>query len=160
MAVLTRDADANEEITKVDDVFDTFFTKTEVNAELNKKADKVDTYTKTEVDTRVNAKVNKSGDTMTGRLTGNGNNSNNWIRTLTNATAFYVPPLGFDSSGAQGVLSWRTANGDGYAISNLNNGARSTIICGSKANIDNDINSVYEVCWFEGGRMYVPTPAL
>jgi hypothetical protein len=46
MAVLTREADEDEEIIKIDDIFDTFYTRAEVD----------DTF------------VNKSGDTMTGAL--------------------------------------------------------------------------------------------
>jgi hypothetical protein len=32
MATLTRDADTNEEVIKIDDLFDTFYTKSEINA--------------------------------------------------------------------------------------------------------------------------------
>jgi hypothetical protein len=55
MAILTREADINEEIIKIDDVFDTFYTKEEV-------------YTQTQINTELNKKVNKSGDTITGVL--------------------------------------------------------------------------------------------
>jgi hypothetical protein len=46
MATLTRNSDTNEEVIKIDDVFDTFYTKTEND----------DRY------------VNVTGDTMTGAL--------------------------------------------------------------------------------------------
>jgi hypothetical protein len=46
MAELTRSSDTNEEVIKVDDVFDTFFNKTEADGRY----------------------VNVSGDTMTGAL--------------------------------------------------------------------------------------------
>jgi hypothetical protein len=49
MAVLTRDADINEEIIKIDDVFDTFYTKTEVytRSEVNNIISNY--YTKTQI---------------------------------------------------------------------------------------------------------------
>jgi hypothetical protein len=50
MAVLTRNADEEELVIKIDDVFDTFFTKNEI------------------IDLFANIFVKKSGDTMTGAL--------------------------------------------------------------------------------------------
>jgi hypothetical protein len=53
MAVLTRNADTNEEIIKIDDVFDTFFTQTEVTTKLTNYYTKSETYTKSEVNAAI-----------------------------------------------------------------------------------------------------------
>jgi hypothetical protein len=39
MAVLTRDSDVNEEIIKIDDAFDTFFTNEAAQNKINKSGD-------------------------------------------------------------------------------------------------------------------------
>jgi hypothetical protein len=106
-----------------------------------------------------NNKVNKSGDTMTGTITG-ANKRGSWISAHTTNTAFYVPPNPDTGSTAQGVISWRTATGDGYCIANLNNTNVSRLRYATKANIDSGTNSSSDVMWFENGSMYVNTPTL
>jgi hypothetical protein len=103
-----------------------------------------------------NNKVNKSGDTMTGTLTGPVK-AGNWIYAHKTNTAFHVPAQ-TNASSAQGVLSWRVRNGDGYAIVNLDN--VSYIKYATSANIDTNTNTTSNVMWFENGNAYVNTPAL
>jgi hypothetical protein len=61
-----------------------------------------------------NNKLNLSGGTMSGTITGP-IKTGSWIYAHTINTAFHVPAQTVAAS-AQGVLSWRVRNGDGYAI--------------------------------------------
>ncbi|GBR75669.1 hypothetical protein NO2_0319, partial [Candidatus Termititenax persephonae] len=95
-------------------------------------------------------KVSKSGDTLSGRLTG-ANLKGAWIDTFTTNTALYVPPNDATGSAAQGVLSWRTAQGDGYAINNLNGENRTRLQYATSANITSGTNTTADVLTITGG---------
>ncbi|GBR76986.1 hypothetical protein NO2_1450, partial [Candidatus Termititenax persephonae] len=116
-----------------------------------------------EATTRANAdamKVNKSGDTLSGRLTG-ANLKGAWINTFTSHTALYVPPNDATSSVAQGVLSWRTAQGDGYAINNLSGENITRLRYATNANITNGTNTTTDVFTITGGVVsFAASPAV
>jgi hypothetical protein len=57
------------------------------------------------------AYIPMAGGTMSGTITG-ADKRGTWISTFTSNTAVYVPANTSTGSAAQGVLSWRTANGD------------------------------------------------
>jgi hypothetical protein len=108
----------------------------------------------TTYDTELDTKLNLSGGTMTGRIQG-ADKKGSWISTFTSHTAFYIPPNTDPAPGnsAQGVLSWRTAKGDGYAINNLSGENRTRLQYATKENIDNNTNSSFDVFSITEGRL-------
>jgi hypothetical protein len=75
-----------------------------------------------------------------------------WISSVTTNAAIYVPPNTDTSSSAQGVLAWRSGNGDGFAIANINNGSASQIVYATKANIDAGTNTVTNIATLSAGK--------
>ncbi|MCL1936974.1 MAG: hypothetical protein FWF52_01085, partial [Candidatus Azobacteroides sp.] len=107
-------------------------------------------------ETNIGAKAAKAGDTMTGRIQG-ASLRGSWISCHTTNTAFYVPQNTDTSSTAQGVWSWRTALGDGYAIVNLSTVNTSSLRYATKANIEAGVNTTSDVFVLDNGVLKVPS---